>query len=274
MSVRQVAAAARSTVLVLSLTACAGGGPLAGTLVGGEDDLVVGVSGDLPGLSAARGDGFVGLDVDLAGYVARGLGWDERDVRYEIVPPGDRERALVEGEVDLVVAAYSITDERERSVDFAGPYLVAGQDLLVAEDSTVTGPRGLDGLEVCGAQGSAGLARVVEDAYSPGAVVREELDTAACVGLLLAGEVDAVTDDDVVLAGHAQQHPDDVKVVGTPFTSEYYGIGLPEGSPDVAVVDDLLARAVDDGTWQAALDEHLGRSGWTTPLPPVPGRTP
>lgn len=269
MSVRRIAALTGVAALVLSMTACSGDDT---AIDNTNDELIIGVSPANPGLAQQNTDGsFSGFDVDLAAYVAKGLGWAERDVIYVPVMPADRESSLANGDVDMIVSAYAINAERDKSVDFAGPYFIAGQDLLVTQDSRITGPRSLDGRTVCGTVGSPGLARVQDPEYSAGAILREEPDNQSCVELLLAGEVDAVTTDDVVLAGFAQQHPDEIKVVGSPFSTEYYGIGLPEGSPDVAVVNDLLARAIDDGTWQADFDRHLDRSGYTAPLPPTPG---
>jgi len=239
-----------------------------------SDELVIGVSGTDPGLAMVDERDprlFSGFEVDLASYVADGLGWDAGDVSFVIVDAPDRETALESGTVDLVVSAYGITELREERVDLAGPYLVAGQDLLVAEDSRVTGPASLDGQTVCVTAGSPDLDRIRAAGLPADALIREEEDTAACVDLLLVGEVDAVTSDDALLAGHAAQHPDQLRVVGSPFSTIYYGIGLPLGSPDVAVVDGLLARAAADGTWQEAVDRHLGTSGYTPPLPPAPG---
>ncbi len=268
MSVRRTALVGGLAALVLSLTACGDDTAVTNT----PDDLVIGVSGTDPGLAMVNLDGsFSGFDVDLAAYLAKGLGWNDRDVTFEMVPPEGREAALANGDIDMIVSAYPMTAERDKAVDFAGPYFIAGQDLLVAHDSRVTGPRSLDGERVCGEEGSPALARIKEADYSPGASLQEAADISTCVERLLADQVDAVTADDVVLAGFAETHPDDIKVVGSPFTTDYYGVGLPPGSPDVAVVNDLLARAINDGTWQADFETHFGRSGFTPPMPPQPG---
>ncbi|MDO9457297.1 transporter substrate-binding domain-containing protein [Nocardioides sp.] len=263
---RRTAVATGVAAVLLLLTACTDADP-----DDPADDLVIGISGTDPGLALADGDGgYSGLEVDLASYLARGLGWDDDDITFEMVDPAERETALASGDVDMVVSGYAITAERDLAVDFAGPYFVAGQDLLVAEDARTTGPRDLDGSTVCGADGSAGLAQIGEE-LSPGAVLRPVADTGTCVDLLLSGQVDAVTADDVVLAGYAEEHPDELRVVGSPFTTHYYGVGLPEDSPDVGAVNTLIASALADGTWQAEVDRHLGRSGYTAPLPPAPG---
>ncbi len=260
MTVRRIALLGVSATLLLTTTACAaddGADP--------DDTLVIGVSGSTPGLSWLNPDGsFTGFDVDLATYVAEGLGWSERQITFKALTSEQREQALVDGSVDLVVAAYPISAERDEVVDFAGPYLVAGQDLLVPADSTLTGPHSLDGRSVCAAES---LPAIEEPEFSPDVRLVEASGNGECVDLLLKGEVDAVTGIDATLAGYAAQQPDLLRLLGSPFSTEYYGVGLPDGSPDVEVVDDLIRRAVDDGTWQADLERNLGPSGWTPPPP-------
>lgn len=266
MTVRRIAAVAGAAALVLSLTACGGDDEP----VNAGDDLVIGVSGTDPRVAMVNADGsFSGFDVDIASYVAKGLGWNDRDVVFQMVEPDQRERALATGDVDMVVSTYAMTEESRKAVDFAGPYFVAGQDLLVGKDSTVTGPRSLETQMVCAQTGSPAFAGYLQ--AFPEASLRGADSVGDCVDLLLAGEVKAVTADDVVLAGHAAEHSADLKVVGSPFATSYYGIGLPKGSPDVAAVDALLARAIDDGTWQADVDRNFAGSGYVPPLPPTPG---
>lgn len=262
--------AAALAVLATALAACSGDGGDSGD--NPEDDLVIGVSGTNPGLALANADGtFSGFDVDMGSYVAKKLGWSERQVTFRMLATDEREAALSTGEVDMVVSAYSITAARAEVVDFAGPYFVAGQDLLVPKGSAISGPSSLDGRTVCGSTGSTGLARIQQPEYSQAAVLREAEDNAACVDLLLAGQVDAVTTDDAILAGFAAMHPDDVRVVGSPFSTEYYGVGLPKGSPDIAAVNYALQMAIDDGTWQSSFERNLGSSGYVAPLAPAPG---
>lgn len=265
LSSRRIAALTGVAALALSLTAC-GEDQVENT----NDQLVIGVSGTEPNVAMENSDGsFSGFDVDLAAYLAKGLGWNDRDVVFTAVSPTERETALANGDVDMVVSTYAINEERDAAVDFAGPYYIAGQDLLVAQDSRITGPSSLSGQTVCGVADTQELARLKQE--SPGAGVRTEADIAACVDLLLAGQVAAVTTDDLILAGYAEDHSDALKVVGAPFSTEYYGVGLPEGSPDVAAVNELLVRAINDGTWQRDFDRHLGSSGYTPALPPAPG---
>ncbi|CAN5690980.1 glutamate ABC transporter substrate-binding protein [soil metagenome] len=236
--------------------------------------IVIGVDGTTRGLSYPGADGtFSGFEVDVATYVARGLGWSPDTIELYPLDTDGSETALASGAVDMVVSgALSPADSQDVAV--AGPYFVAGQDLLVdLDDAAITGPHSLDGTSVCSTTGSTAAQDLTSPEYSPGAHLRELPDTSACVTALLAGDVDAVTGDDLVLAAYAEQHPGRLKVLGSPLSTQQYDIGLPAGSPDVAAVHALLEEMVADGAWQASFDRFLGHSGLTPSPPRIPGGT-
>ena len=163
---------------------------------------------------------------------------------------------------DFVVATYTINDERKEVVDFAGPYYVAGQDLLVGEDSDITGPDALAGTTVCSVDGSTPAQRI-QDEYGDAELVTYDTYS-KCVEDLQTGNVDAVTTDEAILIGYAAQDPENLKVVGEPFSEERYGVGLAldDTASQNAVntaLDAMLAPSVDgESAWNAALREALG----------------
>ena len=174
-----------------------------------------------------------------------------------------REAAVAQGTVDYYVGTYTINDKRKAQISFAGPYFMAGQDLLVrADDDSITGKDTLKGKKVCSVTGSTPIQRIREEGLTePGNIV-EFQGYSQCVDKLLTKEVDAVTTDDAILKGFAAQDPDNLKVIGKPFSEEPYGIGLP--LDDKALrdkVNDILQDAYDDGTWQDIYDSTLGKSG-------------
>ena len=88
---------------------------------------------------------------------------------------------LQNGDVDMIFATYSITDARKEVIDFAGPYFVAGQDLLVTEDNTdITGPETLEGKNLCSVTGSTS-AQKIKDNYATGVNLLERPGYAECV---------------------------------------------------------------------------------------------
>lgn len=234
--------------------------------------LVVGVKSDQPGLSerTAGSGNFQGFDIDLARAIATRLGFAE--VRFTVVDTPSREYALSSGQVDLIVASYSITPEREKIVDFAGPYYVAGQDFLVRNnDKKFKGPDDLR--RVCTVQGSTSQARL-ERQY-PDVKQIPQPSYGLCVADLLAGSVDAVSTDDVILAGYRAQHPKQLRLLGTPFGLEDYGVGLRKQEPALkATVCAAIRADISSGRWQRSYDHYLQPLGLSDPLPPTLSQCP
>ncbi|WP_169581400.1 MULTISPECIES: glutamate ABC transporter substrate-binding protein [Microbacterium] len=223
--------------------------------------VVVGVKNDQPGLGMedpTTGERS-GFDVDIARWVAASLGFDEDQIEYVTIPSANREQAIVNGDIDYYVGTYSITDSRKEQIDFAGPYFLTGQGLLVAADNEdINGPDDLEGKIVCSVTGSTPLQRI-RDEYNPGDTV--EYDTySQCVEQLKAGSVDAITTDEAILAGYVALEPDALKIAGEPFSEERYGIGLAKG--DTALQEHINTLLTEGGdVWTALFEEHLAPAG-------------
>lgn len=254
---RRFLALGSAAVLALGLAACgddSGDGGSGGD--GGRDTLQVGIKFDQPGLGFQEGDSYSGFDVDVANYVAEELG---QEVEFVQAPSPQRETLLETGQVDMIFATYSITDERKEKVSFAGPYFIAGQDLLVAEDSDITGVEDLDGKRLCSVSGSTSAANVQEEV--PGVQLREFDTYSECLDGLVNGQLDALTTDNTILAGYAaqEQYEGELKVVGNTFSEERYGVGIPKGDTELCgQINDALQKMVDDGAWQEAVDANFG----------------
>lgn len=246
---------------------------LAGTLVGcGEagKKITIGTKFDQPGLAVKKPDGsMAGFDVDVATYVAGKLGYSPDEIDWKEAPSAQRETLIQNGQVDYIVATYSITDSRKKKVSFAGPYLDTGQSLLVRADTTdIDGPESLaGGKRLCSVSGSTPAQRI-KDKY-PGVQLQQYDTYSACVEALRNGAIDAVSTDEVILAGFAAQFPGVFKIIGRPFSVEHYGIGLRRG--DRELHDKINAAIVEmqkDGSWKAAFDRNLGPAGISAPPPP------
>ncbi|MGV0990977.1 MAG: glutamate ABC transporter substrate-binding protein [Mycobacterium sp.] len=262
--IRTIAAAMLAVALPLSLTAC-GGGSSSG------DKIVIGTKFDQPGLGVKNPDGSMsGFDVDVARYVAKELGYPEDKIEWKESPSAQRETLISNDQVKFIVATYSITDARKQKVDFAGPYLLTGQSLLVKADNTdITGPESLqDNKKLCSVSGSTPAQRI-KDKY-PGVQLQQYDTYSACIEALRNGAIDAVTTDEVILAGYAAKTPGEFKIVGKPFSEERYGIGLKKDDSALrAKINDALAKMEADGAWKAAFDKNLGPAGLTAPAPPA-----
>lgn len=258
---KAILAAASALALAATLTAC-GGGSAAGGPPGGGGKVVIGVKFDQPGLGLKEGDTNTGFDVEVARYVADKLGYTE--VEFKESPSAQRETLIESEQVKMIFATYSITDARKEKISFAGPYFLAGQDLLVAAGNTdITGPDSLAGKRLCSVTGSTS-AQKLKDLHPE--IELQEYDTySKCVEALAAGSIDAVTTDDVILAGFAAQaaFAGKLQVVGAPFSEERYGVGIKKGDTALCTaINEALAEMVTSGAWQEALDKTVGPSGF------------
>jgi glutamate transport system substrate-binding protein len=227
--------------------------------------VIIGVKEDQPGLGfkdPTTGE-YSGFDIEIARLVAAKLGFKPDQLEYKTVQSAGREAAVAQGTVDYYVGTYTINDKRKQQISFAGPYFVAGQDLLIRKDDTsITSKDTLKGKKVCSVTGSTPIQKIRDEGLTePGNIV-EFQGYSQCVDKLLTKEVDAVTTDDAILKGFAAQDPDALKVIGQPFSEEPYGIGLPKDDKALRdKVNDILQDALDDGTWQEIYDTTLGKSG-------------
>jgi glutamate transport system substrate-binding protein len=267
MKIRQIGAFAAASVLALSLAACgdsANDGGAGSSGGGGGDKFKIGIKFDQPGLGLKEGNDYTGFDVDVAKYVAKELGHDEGDIQWVQAPSAQRETLISTGQVNMILATYSITDKRKATVSFAGPYFIAGQDLLVrADDSSITGPDSLTGKKLCSVTGSTSAENVKKEV--PGVQLQEFGTYSECVAALVAKGVDALTTDNTILAGYAaqDQYKGKLKVVGAPFSEERYGVGIKKGDTELCKkIDDALQKMIDSGDWQKAVDDNLGPAGF------------
>jgi glutamate transport system substrate-binding protein len=270
---KKILAIAAGSAVALTMASCGGGGG-AGSTTG--DTINIGIKYDQPGLGQKVGEDYKGLDVDVARYVAKELGFEGDKVILKETPSAQRETAIQGGQVALIFATYSITDERKQKVSFAGPYFIAGQDLLVRADNTdITGPDAMNGKTLCSVTGSTPAARIKKE-YATTVKLFEQDTYSKCVEALVGGTVDAVTTDNVILAGFAAQpqYAGKLKVVGKPFSTERYGVGLKKGDTELCnKVNTALEKMVSDGSWQKAIDANVGPSGFkvdTSTNPPKP----
>lgn len=231
-------------------------------------EITIGTKYDQPGLGfkSATDDMPVGFDPEIGKILAADLGIAPEDITWKETISDNREPFLQSGEVDLVVASYSITDERQQVVGQAGPYYVTGQQLLVAADNEeLQSVEDLQGQSVCSVTGSTSLDNVEAEGAQP-----RGFDTySECRDQVLNGSVDAMTTDGAILLGYVAEDPEELKVVGDTFSEERYGVGYPKEATEMCQwIVDTLTAAQDEGWWAEAFEATLGQSNVETPEPP------
>ncbi|KQS15872.1 MULTISPECIES: glutamate ABC transporter substrate-binding protein [unclassified Frigoribacterium] len=231
-------------------------------------EITIGTKFDQPLFGLANPDGVPeGFDAEIGKLVAAKLGIQPENITWTETVSANREPFIQNGQVDLVIATYTINDDRKKVVSFAGPYYTAGQDLLVLDGN----PEGIEsaddlaGKKVCTVSGSTSEKNVA--AYTTDILATDTYSN--CLEPLRTGAVSAVTTDNVILAGLADQNEGEFEVVGEPFTEEPYGIGLALDDTDFRMfVNDTLQEAEDDGTWDELWEKTAGKV-LDTPTPPA-----
>ncbi|HET7351740.1 MAG TPA: glutamate ABC transporter substrate-binding protein [Marmoricola sp.] len=230
-------------------------------------EINVGVKYDQPGLGFkdAASDTPTGFDIEMAKILVASLGIEPDKVNWVETISDNREPFLEQGKVDLVLASYSITDDRRKVVGQAGPYMITGQQVLVAADSDIKGIEDLKGKEVCSVTGSTSL----ENVNAAGAKGVGAETYGACAEDVMDGTVEAMSTDGSILMGLAAQNEGELKVVGDEFSEERIGVGYPKESTEMCQwITDTVQEAMDNGDWAKAFEATLGKSGSETPEPP------
>ncbi|WP_326653026.1 MULTISPECIES: glutamate ABC transporter substrate-binding protein [unclassified Streptomyces] len=275
MMLRKVTAASAAVLaLALSATACGSNDKDGDSAGGGGKKITIGIKIDQPGIGLKTPDGkYTGFDVDVATYIAKELGYDAEDITFKETKSADRETAIERGDVKFIAASYSINDKRLAKVDFAGPYLLAHQDILVrADESTIKSPADLNNKKLCSVAGSTSATNVKEK-LAPKANLQEYGGYSECLTGLENKAVDALTTDDSILAGYAskKEFQGKFKLAGFKMSNENYGIGLKKGDADLKKkIDAALTKMVSDGSWEKAVKANFGPAGYKNePAPKI-----
>ena len=237
--------------------------------------ITIGTKFDQPGFGLLNPDGVPeGFDVEIGKLIAAELGIAAEEIEWVETVSANREPFIQNGQVDMVIATYTINDARKQLVDFAGPYYLAGQDIMVAAGNPegIQGPDDLAGKNVCSVEGST-PAQNIRDNYPEATLTLFDVYS-KCADALTNGQVQAVTTDNVILTGLVAGNPEGFELVGNPFTEEPYGIGLSLGDTEFRnFVNDVLEESFENGSWADAWDRTAGAiTGEPAPEPPTVDR--
>ncbi len=210
-----------------------------------------------------------GFDVEIGRIVAQELGVEPQ---FQEAVSKNREPFIQQGTVDVVIATYTINDERKKVVDFAGPYYETGQSLMVAEgNNDIKSKDDLAGKTVCSVEGSTPAERIKEVAPQAKVILFDAYGK--CAEAVKNGQADAVTTDEAILLGLVSKNEGEFKVVGEQFSEEPYGIGLKKGDQAFRdFLNDTLEKAYEDGRWRDALEKTVGQVQEELPEPPAVDR--
>ena len=218
-------------------------------------------------------NGIRGFDAGLWQLLTRYILGDESKWELTQIDSTTRESVLQSDQVDAVFATYSITEERQKLISFAGPYYTSQQAVMVkAGNKDITGIDSLAGKTVATQSGSTGPVILAE--FAPEAVVQEFKNDTEARTALEQGRVDAYVTDYTLLLNAIVKNPGAFEIAGDTFGEEdNYGIGLPLDSDGVEFVNNWLKKIEADGTWEKLWMISLGdRTGIATaPATPALG---
>ena len=223
--------------------------------------MTVGTKFDQPGFGLlGLEDTPEGFDVEVAKIIAGAMGIAPEDIEWKQASSDIREQVIEDGEVDMVVATYTINEERAERITFAGPYYEAGQQLMVnADNDSIEGPEDIadnPDMKVCSVTGSTPSEQIREYLADDDQLVLFDIYD-KCADALSNGQVDIVTTDNVILLGFVSKSEGEFKLVGEQFTEEPYGIGITKGDVEFCeFINETLAENED--AYLAAWDRTAG----------------
>ncbi|MES1040029.1 MULTISPECIES: transporter substrate-binding domain-containing protein [Peribacillus] len=222
-----------------------------------KDKIVFGVKNDtrLFGLKNPSTGEVEGFDIDIAKALAAEILGDENKVEFKEVTSKTRMALLNNGDIDAIVATMTITEDRKKEVDFTDVYFDAGQSLLVKKGSDIKGIDSLKGKKVLAVKGSTSSINIREKA--PEAQVLEFENYSEAFAALKSGQGDALTTDDSILYGMADEDPS-YELVGGTFTDEPYGIAVKKGNAEfVEELNKALKSLKDSGKYDEIHDKWI-----------------
>ncbi|HEY8358702.1 MAG TPA: glutamate ABC transporter substrate-binding protein [Ramlibacter sp.] len=211
-----------------------------------------------------------GFDAGLAQLLTRYIVGDGSKYKFTQVTSSTREQVLINDQVDVVLATYSITPARAEKISFAGPYYASQAGVLVkANNNAIQSHNDLAGKKAATQAGSTGPAILAQ--FAPRATVQEFQTHQEALDALRQGRVDAYVTDYTLLLNVLSLGAGEARLAGAPFgAQDPYGIGLPKGSDGVAFVNAFLKKIQADGTWAKLWTVSIGQRTGSTNVPTPP----
>lgn len=201
-------------------------------------------------------NGRQGYEPGIAEALGAELG---REIEWVRVPWVDMIPAVQRGDADAVLCGQGITAERQAQVDFTRPYAVFHEGVLIRRGDEIHSAKDLVGRKVAAIENSTNmtLAETFTGAIPVAFGAGSEDVYADMLAALLAKDVDAVVDDDVVFVPLGATHPD-YELAFTVQTANKWGIAVAKDRPDtLAEIDGALERLKSSGRLQQVWSQHL-----------------
>lgn len=214
-----------------------------------KDKIIVGISYDAKPFSFKDSDGQIkGMEVDLAKEIARRLLGSPNKIVFKNVTSQDRLKAVMSGDVDIVMSTMTITPQRQELVAFSEPYFIAGQAICVGKDSKIESIDDLLNKRVIVILGTTGEENIKR--FAPNALIRGYINNSEAIEAFKIGMGDAITTDDSLLQGLVIDHGNYV-ILPTRLTTEPYGIAFKKSKLTESFrnkINEIIEEIQIDGT--------------------------
>lgn len=217
---------------------------------GGGEPLTVGSDIPYPPFEQGKAPNYEGFDIELMESIGEKIGRtpEFQDTSFETIF-----RDVQQGKFEAVISAATITEEREKAVDFSNPYYLSEQAVLVKEGSDVKSISDLEGKTVAAQQGTTGLELAKEELG--GSEIRPFPEGPDAVNALKAGTVEGVIIDAPV-AQNAVEKSGGVEIAEKIPTEEEYGIAVAQGESELLEeINTGLEEVMDDGTYKTIYEK-------------------
>lgn len=210
---------------------------------------VIGTSADWPPFEWKDSKGnFVGFDIDVMRMIAHINDYEIKvmDMAFDGLPA-----ALSSGKIDIIVAGWSITEERKKIMEFTDSYWSNDQSVMVKKASKLTKKEALDNNHKIGAQTGSTQAKWLEKKAKEGMAIKLEQYETNDLGVmdLVSGRIDAFMADEPVAKAFTDSYP--IKIVGVVETNERLGFSVAKGDPNglLPKLNSGIKKLQEEGIW-------------------------
>jgi polar amino acid transport system substrate-binding protein len=217
---------------------------------GGGEPLTVGSDIPYPPFEQGKAGNYTGFDIELMEAIGEKIGRkaEFQDTSFETIF-----RDVAQGKFDAVISAATITEEREKAVDFSNPYDLSEQALLVKEGSEIKTLEDVGGATVAVQQGTTGQELAKEELGD--SEIRPFPEGPDAVNALKSGTVEAVIIDAPV-AANAVEKSGGIEIAEKIPTEEEYGIAVAQGDSELlGEINKGLEEVHDDGTYKTIYEK-------------------
>lgn len=225
-----------------------------------RDKMIVGISFDSKPFGFKDLDGQIkGIEADLAREIAKNILGSENKVAFKNVTSQERLKAVMSGDVDMVISTMTITPQRKKLVNFSFPYFVAGQVICVKKDSKINSIYDLINKRIIVILGTTGEKNI--KSFAPNALIRGYANNSEALIAFKGGSDDAITTDDSLLLGFVAENKDYI-ILPKRLTKEPYGIAFKRSSQTNSLknnVNKIINEMAYDGTLERIKDKWITR---------------